>query len=525
MIARDAAIADELPDAEVVFAIVSPLGTPLDHVEGALLDALKSHNYELQLTVRISKLLDELDKKAGQEGERPADRQERLMAAGTRLRDQHGGDYLALMAIAAINADRLQERAGGTKPRERCAYMIRSLKHPDEVARLRHVYGKGFFLLGVSAPKPVRRAALIDQNFALDEANRLLEKDAAEEGTPIGQQTRDTYHLADAYLQTNGADDKTVDVKIKRIVDLLMSCPFHPPSREEHGMFMAYAAALRSSDLSRQVGAVITNRRGDVVASGANDAPAPQGGTYWPPSNVEWNDARNESAGADYMRGYDSNERERNKILVRVIGALIPESMSKDADEMSPDERSGLVKKYKSQLRGSGILDLTEFGRAVHAEMAALTSCARTGVTPMDGTLYCTTFPCHNCAKHIVASGITSVIYVEPYPKSKAKDLHGDAIFLKDEDEDDDDNNHRVVFRPFEGIGPRRFVDLFSLAIGSGRVIHRKAKDADGERMTWTRGVNSIPRLPLDPRSYLDREDDEAKLFKKKSDVCETSRA
>ncbi|MDN3612645.1 hypothetical protein QWZ16_23945 [Vibrio ostreicida] len=26
-------------------------------------------------------------------------------------------------------------------------------------------------------------------------------------------------------------------------------------------------------------------------------------------------------------------------------------------------------------------------------------------------------FPCHNCAKHIVASGIKRVVYVEPYPK------------------------------------------------------------------------------------------------------------
>lgn len=61
---------------------------------------------------------------------------------------------------------------------------------------------------------------------------------------------------------------------------------------------------------------------------------------------------------------------------------------------------------------------------ADHAEMAALMSCARSGGSPVDGTLYCTTFRCHNCAKHIVAAGIRSVVYVEPYPKSKAKDLY-----------------------------------------------------------------------------------------------------
>src|SRR5690606_39744400 len=68
------------------------------------------------------------------------------------------------------------------------------------------------------------------------------------------------------------------------------------------------------------------------------------------------------------------------------------------------------------------------------------------------------------------------------------------------------------IFRAFEGIGPRRFVDLFSLALGSGRPVRRKQKDADGARIAWKRGEGSHPRLPLDPRSYLEREDDAATI-------------
>jgi deoxycytidylate deaminase len=37
-------------------------------------------------------------------------------------------------------------------------------------------------------------------------------------------------------------------------------------------MFMAFSSALRSADLSRQVGAVIA-KNGDLIASGANDVP------------------------------------------------------------------------------------------------------------------------------------------------------------------------------------------------------------------------------------------------------------
>jgi deoxycytidylate deaminase len=60
---------------------------------------------------------------------------------------------------------------------------------------------------------------------------------------------------------------------------------------------------------------------------------------------------------------------------------------------------------YK-RLRDGRLYDLTEFGRAVHAEMEALLCCARSGVSPRFGSLFTTTFPCHNCAKHIIAAGI-----------------------------------------------------------------------------------------------------------------------
>lgn len=70
-------------------------------------------------------------------------------------------------------------------------------------------------------------------------------------------------------------------------------------------------------------------------------------------------------------------------------------------------------------LRGSRLTNLTEFVRAVHAEMEALLSSTRIGVSTRRAILYCTTFPCHNCAKHIIDAGVKRVVYIEPYAKSK----------------------------------------------------------------------------------------------------------
>jgi cytidine deaminase len=58
------------------------------------------------------------------------------------------------------------------------------------------------------------------------------------------------------------------------------------------------------------------------------------------------------------------------------------------------------------ELKRSYIMNIIEFGRTVHAEMAALIDALRRGVNIKGSTLYVTTFPCHECARHIVAAGI-----------------------------------------------------------------------------------------------------------------------
>jgi hypothetical protein len=127
--------------------------------------------------------------------------------------------------------------------------------------------------------------------------------------------------------------------------------------------------------------------------------------------------------------------------------------------------------------------------------MEAILSCARSGVSPRGGTLFSTTFPCHNCAKHIIAAGISRVVYVEAYAKSRATDLFPDEITLNCAE-------GMVKFEAFVGVGPRRFLDLFSMTLGSGYKLKRKAA---GRNIAWA-SENSFPRIPLLPNTYIDRE-------------------
>lgn len=133
--------------------------------------------------------------------------------------------------------------------------------------------------------------------------------------------------------------------------------------------------------------------------------------------------------------------------------------------------------------------------------MDALLSCARAGISTKNATLYATTFPCHNCAKHIVAAGVSRVVFIEPYPKSKAAEFHEDSIEVGFSGEGQEETRtHRVRFEPFVGVGPRRFFDLFSMRLGSGYTLKRG--DKGGKKIEWKPEDGRL-RLQMLPASYL----------------------
>ena len=55
--------------------------------------------------------------------------------------------------------------------------------------------------------------------------------------------------------------------------------------------------------------------------------------------------------------------------------------------------------------------------------MNAILQCARVGVSCENATIYVTTFPCINCMKAIINSGINTIIYLEDYDAPLSKKL------------------------------------------------------------------------------------------------------
>jgi deoxycytidylate deaminase len=468
-------------ESELVIGLVSAVGTETNLVLDLLKERLGAAGYDV-VVVKLSKDVIPIFGNAPAGGSSSYDRISGLMRAGNLAREKVGDNaILAFGAAACIRKARSEEKRGKT------AYVIDSLKRPEEVVELRLIYPSGFILLGVHCEQD-RRVQHLEKDLGISEENArdLVLRDAEEIKEKHGQRVNDTFHLADFFVQISENLDR-LRCDVKRMVELWFGNPFLTPTFDEHAMFLAFAAALRSADLSRQVGAVVA-RNSQVLATGANDCPKAGGGLYWPTRQSD-GCVRDDENGRDYLRTEgDSNRAEQVRIIDRIVTAAQKAKATNDAATL------------RQVLEQSGIRDLTEFGRVVHAEMEALLSCARNGLSVVGGTLYSTTFPCHNCAKHIVASGIARVVYVEPYPKSKATEFHDDSIapgLLSD-------TSRRVRFEPFVGIGPRRFFELFSMNLGSTYPIVRKVK-ATGRAVDWHIEKAQL-RIQMKPISYQELE-------------------
>lgn len=68
-----------------------------------------------------------------------------------------------------------------------------------------------------------------------------------------------------------------------------------------------------------------------------------------------------------------------------------------------------------------------EVCRAICAEQLAISEAARNGVK-LDGSVaYITTFPCHICAKLLVSSGVSEIVYDKDYPDELSKTFLAEA--------------------------------------------------------------------------------------------------
>ncbi|WP_336743171.1 anti-phage dCTP deaminase [Aureimonas altamirensis] len=444
-----------LPDIkfpELFFGFVAPMGTDITPVISSFRKSFEDKGYQV-IEIKVTDVFPVL---AGYiEPHRPLvksplhDRYETYIEYGDQLREHSNDDsILAAAAVSQVVRSRVRQiKTDERDPATKRVFLLYQFKRKEEIELLRSVYGRLFFQVSLYS----RRGARVDylsRKFARsedfyaahryrDKAEKLIEADENEADKRHGQRVSKIFHDADFIVSLDAHD--VIYQQVDRFVELLFGNNSISPTRYEYGMFLAKAAALRTLDLSRQVGAAIFSPSGEVVSLGSNEVPRAGGGTYW------CDDPHDDR---EFHRNHDSNDQRKREILSELIRHIIPDA---DVEEMI--KRPGIIE--------SQFMDALEYGRIVHAEMSAISDAARIGRSTKDATLYCTTFPCHMCAKHIVASGIANVIFLEPYPKSLASSLHADSLSIEQADRGRYQGFPKVEFSHFHGISPRRYREFF----------------------------------------------------------------
>lgn len=355
----------------------------------------------------------------------------------------------------------------------RRAYILESLRHPEEVELLRHIYQDAFILIGVVCDfdKRVDRITAKYSNAGRDAAIDFMKRDA-KGGQKHGQQVSNAFHLSDFFVNNSAERTKEdgsgnrhwrVTEHLTRLLTIISREEIVRPEISETAMHDAYSASLRSACLSRQVGAALVDVRGNIVSTGTNEVPKAAGGVYGESfgPHLDDDDGTNDQEHSDHRCAYRhlngkspfcSNTQEQNTIVHELI-SQIPELR-----EAKPERKLALP----SEIRNGRVGDLLEFSRAVHAEMDALLSASRTGATTLASRLFVTTYPCHYCARHIVSAGVDEVQYIEPYPKSLAERLHPDSITVDPAGwKPPSAGGSKVLFHPFVGVAPRMYRRAF----------------------------------------------------------------
>lgn len=478
---------------ELIFGLVGPIGVNMAMIETRLSEALMGVGYtpipirvtELMHQVAVDVTVDESpDPKRHYES-----RIEYANAVRAKCDDDRALASLAILAIRDCRISKNSEALDGPHsdsdeesdslanlPLEGHAFIIRQLKRKEEVELLRKVYGRKFVQISVNVGAEDRVKILsrqlaarnphLDQRACDSAAESLVERDQNESEIQHGQRVAEIFHLGDVFVDAR--TDNSAERTIRRFVEAFFGRNSVSPTRDEYGAYMAASASLRSLDTARQVGAAIFSSKGEIIALGSNEVPKAGGGTYWSDEALQPH--------RDFDEGHDANTTQKRRILFDIVEKLHVAGFLQGTDVNALFEQ---VSKH-DVIDDALVMDITEFGRMTHAEMNAITDAARLGRATSDAVLFCTTFPCHNCAKHIVASGIKRVVFIEPYPKSKALELHYDAISMNSP------QDGKVLFEHFQGISPRRYRDIFE----KGK---RRAKD--GTLQHWFEDDKPAPRI------------------------------
>ncbi len=292
--------------------------------------------------------------------------------------------------------------------------VIDAIRNPFE-ARYFHDKYSAFYLLAIKCNDNERKERLRDKyNLNNDEIDRIdnieyikNNKDEDEANKKLLKFTnlnvKECISNSDIHLYNpkgDGQDYTSLTKQILKYIALIMHPGLVTPSTEESLMQMAYNIKLNSGCISRQVGAVVTNKYYSVQAIGWNEVAEGQTPCL----------LRNAHTLLRKQDNVSYSEYEKSECFSKRIKYTYENSEKGLQGRNSPYCFKDIENKYNKEKN-------QVHTRALHAEENAFLQISKYGGAGVKGGyLFVTSVPCVLCSKKSYQLGIKKIYYIDPYP-------------------------------------------------------------------------------------------------------------
>lgn len=203
------------------------------------------------------------------------------------------------------------------------------------------------------------------------------------------------------YKESNCQYDQNLIRLIGRVITLILHPGLLTPTRLERCMQIAMTAKLNSGCLSRQVGAVVTDKHYNILSLGWNDAPCGAESCM----RRNFFDLIRKDDKCAYS-DYELNDEQFRNYISTVSKELNPNKTDLGGLPMAfcfKDVYQDIIKQ-RDQI----------YTRALHAEERALAACGNEKAA--GGYLFTTSSPCELCAKRAKEANVSKIYYIQQYP-------------------------------------------------------------------------------------------------------------
>lgn len=209
-------------------------------------------------------------------------------------------------------------------------------------------------------------------------------------------------HLANHNDGPHNINNTVLKINLLKYISLILHPGIVTPTHVERCMNIAFSAKFNSGCISRQVGAVVTDRQYSIISIGWNSTAE---GVV--PCNLR---SLNNLLSGEVIDEFSEFELKNNSFrnLANEINQKINDT------DLSGRTKAYCFKDIYTKLKDEKNQVHT---RSLHAEENAFLQIAKYGGRPIkEGILFTTASPCELCAKKAYQLGISKIFYIDPYP-------------------------------------------------------------------------------------------------------------